>query len=69
MEKRTIVGGKDIVVEVDGKQVFTAQWVMGQMQALMNTNAYNRQRTAICGVFTAISVLLSLAAIVIDIAL
>ncbi len=53
------------IVKVDGEGVFTCQWVMEQMQALMALNDYNRHRLYLCYVFTAVSLLLSLAALVI----
>lgn len=52
------------IVEIDGEGVFTAHWTMQQMQALMDM--YDRQKTIthICVVLTAISVLVSLVAVV-----
>ena len=52
------------IIEVDGARVFTAQWTMEQMQALMNMHENNKRRVYLCYVLTAISVLVSLAAIV-----
>lgn len=52
------------IVEVDGEGVFTAQWTMQQMQALMDMYKWQRTRTHICVALTAVSVLVSLVAIV-----
>lgn len=52
------------IVEVDGEGVFTAQWTMQQMQALMDMYKWQKARTYICMVLTAVSVLVSLVAIV-----
>lgn len=52
------------IVEVDGEGVFTAQWTMQQMQALMDMYNWQKARTHICMVLTAVSVLVSLVAIV-----
>lgn len=52
------------IVEVDGEGVFTAQWTMQQMQALMDMYNWQKTRTHICMVLTAVSVLVSLVAIV-----
>lgn len=46
-------------------RVFSDQWIMEQMQALMDLYARQKARTRTCMVFTALSVLLSLLAIVI----
>lgn len=52
------------IVEVDGEGVFTARWTMEQMQALMDMYHRQKARTYACTVLTAISVLVSLVAIV-----
>lgn len=52
------------IVEVDGEGVFTARWTMQQMQALMDMYHRQKLRTHICMVLTAVSVLVSLVAIV-----
>ena len=52
------------IVEVNGEGVFTARWTMEQMQALMDMYHRQKARTHICMVLTAISVLVSLVAIV-----
>lgn len=45
-------------------RVLSDQWIMEQMQALMDLYARQKNRTRICAVFTVLSVLLSLLAIV-----
>lgn len=52
------------IVEVDGNSVFTCKWIMGQMTALMNLLDSNRRRSYICYALTAVSLLLSLLALV-----
>ena len=52
------------LVEIDGEAVLTARWTMEQMQALMDMYHRQKARTHICMVLTAISVLVSLVAIV-----
>lgn len=58
---------KKPTIDVNGTEVFTMEWTMEQMQSLINLHHYNRQYIVICAVFTAISLLLSLAAVVIAI--
>ena len=56
--------GKEPVVKVDDTWVFTGEWTMEQMQALVATIESVNQRLTLCYVLTAISVLLSLVALV-----
>ena len=58
------MGNKKIIVEVDDTWVFTGEWTMEQMQSLMVTVESVSQRLTLCYVLTAISVLLSLVALV-----
>lgn len=37
------------IVKVDGEGVFTCQWVMEQMQALMDLHDYNKYGLYLCG--------------------
>lgn len=57
------------IVEVDGETVFTTEWIMWQLQALMEINNAMRRSIVRCAIFTAISLLLSLVALVITVAL
>lgn len=63
-----VESGKEPVVEVGDAWVFTGEWTMEQMQALMATVESVSQRLTLCYVLTAVSLLLSLAALVIAIA-
>lgn len=56
---------RNLCVEVDGEQVFTAAWVKKQMQALMDLHRNNRTRINTCFALTAASTLLSLVAVAI----
>lgn len=58
------MGNKKIIVQVDDTWVFTGEWTMEQMQALMVTVESVSQRLTLCYVLTAISLLLSLVALV-----
>ena len=58
------MGNKKIIVEVDDTWVFTGEWTMEQMQSLMATVESVSQRLILCYVLTAISLLLSLVALV-----
>lgn len=58
------MGNKKIIVEVDDAWVFTGEWTMEQMQALKATIESVSQRLTLCYVLTAISLLLSLVALV-----
>ena len=56
--------GKEPVVEVGDTWVFTGEWTLEQMQALKETIESVSQRLTLCYVLTAISLLLSLVALV-----
>lgn len=56
-----------VAVEVNGVGVFTCKWTMEQIQALMRLHENNKHRAYLCYGLTAVSVLLSLAALVIAI--
>ena len=58
------MGNKKIIVKVDDTWVFTGEWTMEQMQSLMATVESVSQRLTLCYVLTAISLLLSLVALV-----
>lgn len=58
---------KEPAVKVGDTWVFTGEWTMEQMQALMTTIESVSQRLTFCYVLTAVSLLLSLAALVIAI--
>ena len=52
------------IIKIGDSWVFTGEWTMSQMQALMATYESLSQRIAISYVLSAIAILLSLAAIV-----
>ena len=56
--------GKEPVVKVGDTWVFTGEWTLEQMQALIATIESVSQRLVLCYVLTAISLLLSLVALV-----
>lgn len=56
--------GKNPVLKVGDDWVFSGEWTMQQMQALMETNESLSQRLNLCYVLTAISLLLSLVSLV-----
>ena len=56
--------GKEPVVEIGDTWVFSGEWTLEQMQALMATIESVSQRLVLCYVLTAISLLLSLVALV-----
>lgn len=58
------MNNKEPAVQVGDTWVFSGEWTMKQMQALMDVNESLRQRLGFCYVLTAISVLLSLVALV-----
>lgn len=55
---------KEPAVKVGDTWVFTGEWMLKQMQALMDVNKNLSQRLIFCYVLTAVSVLLSLVALV-----
>lgn len=55
-------------IKVGDAWVFTGEWTMEQMQALKRLHANNLHRIYLCYGLTAVSLLLSLAALVIAIA-
>lgn len=55
---------KEPAIKLGDTWVFTGEWTMNQMQSLMEVNESLSQRLNLCYVFTAISVLLSLVALV-----
>lgn len=58
------MSSKEPAVKFGDTWVFTGEWTMEQMQALKATVESVSQRLALCYVLTAISVLLSLVALV-----
>ena len=52
------------IVKVDDTDVFSAKWTMEQLAAIMSLIDSNRRRTYICYALTAVSLLLSLLALV-----
>ena len=52
-------------IKVGDTWVFTGEWTMEQMQALMQLHENNKHRAYLCYGLTAVSLLLSLAALVI----
>ena len=63
-ERRCVELGKEPAVKVGDAWVFTGEWTMEQMQALTATIESVSQRLTLCYVLTAISLLLSLVALV-----
>lgn len=63
-KRRWVELGKEPTVKVGDTWVFTGERTMEQMQALKETIESVSQRLALCYVLTAISVLLSLVALV-----
>lgn len=55
---------KEPAIKVGDTWVFTGEWTMEQMQALMATVESVSQRLTLCYVLTAVSLLLSLVALV-----
>lgn len=58
------MSSKETVVKIGDTWVFTGKWTMEQMQALMATIESVSQRLALCYVLMAVSLLLSLVALV-----
>lgn len=56
-------GGEESMIYIDGQEVFTIAWVKMQMQALQDLYYRLRFSISICKWATAVSLLLSLAAI------
>lgn len=57
------MNNKEPAVKVGDTWVFTGEWTMEQMQALMDLHKHNKQRIYLGYVLTAISALLSLVAL------
>lgn len=58
------MSSKETIVQVGDTWVFTGEWTMEQMQALMATIESVSRRIALCYVLMAVSLLLSLVALV-----
>ena len=56
---------KEPAIKIGDTWVFTGEWMMQQMKAQMDAYASLNQRLVLCYVLTAVSLLLSLVAIVI----
>lgn len=57
------MSSKETIVQVGDTWVFTGEWTMEQMQALMATIESVSRRIALCYVLMAVSLLLSLVAL------
>ena len=58
------MSSKETIVQAGDTWVFTGEWTMEQMQALMATIESVSRRIALCYVLMAVSLLLSLVALV-----
>lgn len=67
MEVILVFPPKEPTIKVGDSWVFTGEWTMEQMQALQRLHENNVNRIYLCYGLTAVSLLLSLAALVIAI--